>query len=30
MQLVSRKWLPFGLSAIEWAGQFFSNARRVT
>lgn len=25
--LKSRSWLPFGVSAIEWAGQFFSRRR---
>ncbi len=25
--LRSRSWLPFGVSAIEWAGQFFSRRR---
>ncbi|BAP34926.1 putative tail tuber protein B [Ralstonia phage RSJ5] len=29
MKFVSRTWLPMGISAIEWTGQFFNNARRV-
>ncbi|BAP15839.1 putative tail tubular protein B [Ralstonia phage RSJ2] len=29
MKFVSRNWLPMGISAIEWTGQFFNNARRV-
>lgn len=29
MRLRSRKWLPLTLSAIEWVGQLFNNARRV-
>jgi hypothetical protein len=29
LRLQARKWLPMAISAIEWVGQFFNNARRV-